>query len=529
LLRRFTTQGPNTYQDMRYGYDPGGNVTAIVDPVFGTQSLRYDDLDRLISATGPYPGQATRMFGYDTIGNLTLHCTLGDLGYPASGPGSVRPHAVTSSSLGSYAYDNNGNLLTAPGGFSILSGDYDFENRPKKISKGGTTTDLAYHDLLGRVTKTVSGTTTTYVGRWYECTGGTCRKYIFAGDQRIAFKEVSTGIVTYIHRDHLGSSSVLTKDTDGTKDEQLTYFPFGQTRTDTDGAGTPISPGFRYKYTDQELDSTTGLYYYKSRYYDPVLGRFIQPDPIVPVLFGPQSLNPYSYVLNNPLRYTDPSGFQTVTIDVTLTLPAVGSPSGYPGTIPLTNPLPISYTSGLPVQPYATPTYEFMGPGEARGFSFSATTDITLVSSYRGPAVRAVGAAAEVATTGAALLSLVAAPEGPAAAPAFFGRVFEPLRKLFGRGGAGREITSLPRAVTGREPVSVAEQMVMKAAMEGKGTEIMRGQFGDPLFQGADWVKMQVVGYGAERNITVHYMKSLATGETAQYKFVTDPYYGPLR
>jgi len=136
-------------------------------------------------------------------------------------------------------------------------------------------------------------------------------KYIFAGDQRIAFKEGST--VTYVHPDHLGSSSVLTKGADGTKDEQLTYFPFGQTRTDTDGAGNPVSPGFRYKYTDQEFDSTTGLYYYKARYYDPVLGRFVQPDAIVPVMSNPQGWNRYAYVRNNPLRYVDPSGYQELT------------------------------------------------------------------------------------------------------------------------------------------------------------------------------------------------------------------------
>ena len=355
---------------MRYGYDPGGNVTAIVDPVFGTQSLRYDDLDRLISATGPYPGQATRMFGYDTIGNLTLHCTLGDLGYPASGPGSVRPHAVTSSSLGSYAYDNNGNLLTAPGGFSILSGDYDFENRPKKISKGGTTTDLAYHDLLGRVTKTASGTTTTYVGRWYECTGGTCRKYIFAGDQRIAFKEGST--VTYVHPDHLSSSSVLTKGADGTKDEQLTYFPFGQTRTDTDGAGNPISPGFRYKYTDQEFDDTTGLYYYKARYYDQVLGRFIQPDPIVPDVYDPQSLNLYSYVLNNPLRYTDPFGLQqdpivyAQPVYVTPPWPGIYQFGNITTSI---NPATFSFAPGAA---NAMPRVEVFAPSAGPGFAITA-------------------------------------------------------------------------------------------------------------------------------------------------------------
>ena len=61
-------------------------------------------------------------------------------------------------------------------------------------------------------------------------------------------------------------------------------------------------------YTDQELDSETGLYNYDTRLYDPVIGRFISPDSVVPDWYDPQSLNRYSYCRNNPLRYTDPSG-----------------------------------------------------------------------------------------------------------------------------------------------------------------------------------------------------------------------------
>jgi len=61
-------------------------------------------------------------------------------------------------------------------------------------------------------------------------------------------------------------------------------------------------------YTDQELDTSTNLYNYDARLYDPVVGRFISPDSIVPDYFNPQSLNRYSYCLNNPLIYVDPTG-----------------------------------------------------------------------------------------------------------------------------------------------------------------------------------------------------------------------------
>ncbi|MFC1953475.1 RHS repeat-associated core domain-containing protein, partial [Chloroflexota bacterium] len=60
-------------------------------------------------------------------------------------------------------------------------------------------------------------------------------------------------------------------------------------------------------FTGQRLDGT-GLYYYNARYYDPEIGRFISPDTIIPNPANPQSFNRYSYVLNNPLRYTDPTG-----------------------------------------------------------------------------------------------------------------------------------------------------------------------------------------------------------------------------
>jgi len=64
-----------------------------------------------------------------------------------------------------------------------------------------------------------------------------------------------------------------------------------------------------YKYTGKERDTTTtDLYFYEARYYDPVLGRFISPDTIVPSPTDPQALNRFSYVVNNPIIYTDPSG-----------------------------------------------------------------------------------------------------------------------------------------------------------------------------------------------------------------------------
>ena len=63
-----------------------------------------------------------------------------------------------------------------------------------------------------------------------------------------------------------------------------------------------------YRFTDQELDSESGLYNYDARLYDPVIGRFVSADPTVPYLYKPQSHNRYSYCRNNPLNFLDPTG-----------------------------------------------------------------------------------------------------------------------------------------------------------------------------------------------------------------------------
>jgi RHS repeat-associated protein len=66
-------------------------------------------------------------------------------------------------------------------------------------------------------------------------------------------------------------------------------------------------------FTGQRLDHT-GLYYYNARYYDTSIGRFISPDTIIPNPANPQNFNRYSYCLNNPLKYADPSGWITTKV-----------------------------------------------------------------------------------------------------------------------------------------------------------------------------------------------------------------------
>ncbi|MFZ1265202.1 MAG: RHS repeat-associated core domain-containing protein, partial [Anaerolineae bacterium] len=99
-------------------------------------------------------------------------------------------------------------------------------------------------------------------------------------------------------------TTVTANGASGVREAELWYKPWGESR------GTPVgaTPTQR-RFTGQVLDEVAGgLYFYNARYYDPTLARFTQGDTIVPGAGNPQNLNRYSYVGNNPLRYTDPAG-----------------------------------------------------------------------------------------------------------------------------------------------------------------------------------------------------------------------------
>ncbi|MDY7039085.1 MAG: RHS repeat-associated core domain-containing protein, partial [Thermodesulfobacteriota bacterium] len=167
---------------------------------------------------------------------------------------------------------------------------------------GGDTviSDYLYDGGGSRAKKSIQGGSVTYyIGAHFEVKDGVATKYIFGGNMRVAS---ITPTATYdYHKDHLGSTASVT-DAAGAKVEETQYLPFGG---QADHAGVVVG---NHKFTDQELDPETGLYNYNARLYDPVIGRFISADPIVPDFSNPQALNRYSYCVNNPLVYVDPSG-----------------------------------------------------------------------------------------------------------------------------------------------------------------------------------------------------------------------------
>jgi len=158
---------------------------------------------------------------------------------------------------------------------------------------------------------TIGGTTTTYIGNYFEWTGstGTMKRYYYAGSTRVAMRKGST--LYYLLGDQLGSLAITATST-GTKSAETRYYPWGTKRYNYGTNQTSFHPSLRsgqdLRFTGQRLEDYIKLYWYDSRWYDTYLNRWIQPDSIIPDSYNSQSYDRYQYAYSNPVRYTDSSG-----------------------------------------------------------------------------------------------------------------------------------------------------------------------------------------------------------------------------
>jgi RHS repeat-associated protein len=289
--------------------------------ITGTISATYDNLHRVKTYTG-----LTGNYGYDSVGNMTTNIESGSaVAYSYANP---RKQAVRTAFGYTNLYDLCGNMIVRHGGLTNSQAmTYDAENRLKVFSQAGkVVVEYGYAADDTRLWKRVDQSATNvqvWIGNNYEEKGGKTLFHVFAGGQQVCTFEptsvlnggsVTTNVGYYYHEDNLNSSCVLSSP-GGSLQETNVYYPFGRVQTTASQPGTfQVSRQF----TGQIKDDETGLYYYNFRYYDPELGRFTQPDTIIPDFSNPQSYNRYSYVVNNPLKYTDPSGHEAgYTYDAT--------------------------------------------------------------------------------------------------------------------------------------------------------------------------------------------------------------------
>lgn len=337
----------NAVQNLSHSYNYIGGLTQRVDVLTGvTASYGYDELNRLLNETrsgGGLPSAQVISWTYNAIGNMITRTESGatnTYNYNTSGSGSLRPHAVANVSgtvngyaAPIYAYDGNGNL-TSGGGRTVTWTSYD---KVETITKGATTLTYKYdseHERSQEVYKLngVAQRTTTYLnpgagaGLFYEeeknelSTVVKKKFYVSAPSGTIALITCTVAdcslpantTTQYWHKDHLGSTSVITNAA-GAVIERMAYEPFGKRRNSngvTDANGTLVATNTDRGFTGHEHMEEVGLINMNGRVFDPGLGRFMSADPIIQSPGALQSYNRYSYVWNDPLNSTDPTGYK---------------------------------------------------------------------------------------------------------------------------------------------------------------------------------------------------------------------------
>jgi RHS repeat-associated protein len=278
-------------QDLTYTYFPDAMVQSIASARPGdtwSWTYTYDDLNRLLTATNSNPA-LSQSFTYNDIGNMMSNSAIGSYSYPSSG--TPKPHAVSSAGTRGYCYNAIGQMTSRNGTPGTCSSGTQIQwNGDGKPSSVGSTV-FVYDGVGVRLKKTTGSTTTRYLGGDYEIApNGTITKYLQGG------KKVAAQYFIH-HRDHLGSIESVT-DASGVEVRGQKHKPFGDqfgvTGTQQESKGWI-----------GEREEETELVYLNARYYDPEIGRFTAPDPVIG---AGQNLNRYSYSVNSPTNFSDPSG-----------------------------------------------------------------------------------------------------------------------------------------------------------------------------------------------------------------------------
>jgi RHS repeat-associated protein len=183
---------------------------------------------------------------------------------------------------------------------------YTYDANGHRVSKTSGGVSLAYlYDTEGHVV--VETNLNTSPAAW-------TRGEIFAVGRHIAtYSGGSSGTTNFIETDWLGTERVRTNHS-GAVCETITSLPFGDGHSTSTSCGD-VSP---LQFTGKERDSESGLDNFGARYNSSAMGRFMSPDPaglLAVSLKNPQTWNWYAYTMNNPLRYTDPTGKYTCADD----------------------------------------------------------------------------------------------------------------------------------------------------------------------------------------------------------------------
>ncbi len=336
-----TASGTLLHSESYSDYDSYGNLklknTSYRSTLAGgltssQESYTYDNLHRLtVDSIGGVAGAPTVTYSYDAVGNFQSKAD-----YASSysyAPTSNRLQSVQLAGGGqkTFGYDASGNLTQENGVTTI---DYNAFNKPTVIRRPNVlgmaqSTEFDYGADLMRYRKvTQAGTETLYINKLYEqiTDGNTVKERYYIED--IAALTVTTigttatSEIAYTHKDRLGSTVALVDHDGGDPLEFHSFDPFGKPRQGSGAAKSAVELASGYMtrgFTDHEHLDEIQLIHMNGRGYDYNLGRFLSVDPFIVEPENSQALNPYAYVLNNPLSGVDPTGYCTAATGTRVT------------------------------------------------------------------------------------------------------------------------------------------------------------------------------------------------------------------
>ncbi|MCK1814301.1 RHS repeat protein [Streptomyces sp. XM4011] len=335
-------------QDTQYTYDDAGNVKRVATvagqdaaSIADTQCFTMDALRRLTEAwTTSTPvddcsaGASTRTVGgadgywhqyeYDLAGNRvseTQNAVVSGFGtvtraYGMTEPGGEGAHALRTLSITggvddgrieSFTYDEAGNMTARTGGTRDQEFAWNAEGRLGSVTENGRTTSYVYDASGDRlVARQANGTTTAYLPHGNELTASgdsvTGQRYFEHNGQVVAMRDSTGNSLTFLFSDQQGTALIAVAWGLGQAVQRRKQLPFGGERGSTGSTSWPGDRGFLGGTNDP-----TGMTHLGAREYDPLLGRFISPDPLM-LENDPSQHNGYVYSNNNPLTFADPTG-----------------------------------------------------------------------------------------------------------------------------------------------------------------------------------------------------------------------------
>ena len=329
--------GGHDRQDLTYNWNKVGSLTQRKDVDRNlTEDFYYDSLHRLDYSKLNNDPTPNLDLAYDDMGNITYKSDVSGSNWTYH---VDKKHAVVTAGSNSYTYDGNGNMATRDGD-PITWSSYNY---PTKIVDGSRTNEFSYdanrQKWKQKYTIGSNVETTYFVGGIFEKnvhSGGTdYRHYISANGNAIAMltRVGTTNTVRYFTYDHMGSIDEISN-SNGTTYVNQSFAAFGERRDPTDWDGSPpaadifaIADATDQGYTGHLNMINTSLVHMNGRVADAETGRFLSADPFVAHPDLTQSYNRYSYVYNDPLTFTDPSGFcveACVTFTIFITLEDIG-------------------------------------------------------------------------------------------------------------------------------------------------------------------------------------------------------------